>query len=317
MVLFSQISSTQLHDPHKTLGAHPVENKWEIRVFRPECKELWFEWKGDKVKLDPGPESGLFVYRLSEQPTFKDYKIFHHSGLLAEDPYALPPSFGEMDQYLFSQGVHYKLFEVMGGRLATHMGIKGARFTVWAPSAKGVSVVGDFNHWDGRVNPMRSLGYSGVWELFVPGLEAGVRYKFEIRTGNDELLIKSDPYALAFEERPKTASILAESHFEFTDQAWLEKRKEGTFNKPFNIYEVHLGSWRRGLGYREAAHALGRYVQEMGFTHIELMPLLEHPLDESWGYQTTGYFARQVDSELWTILNTLSITSITWVLGSF
>ena len=291
MPLSPQNISTQLHDPHHILGVHPSKDDWEIRIFRPECKELWFEWKGERAKLEQGAEPGLFVHRTPKQPTFQDYKVFHHSGLLAEDPYAFPPSFGEMDQYLFSQGVHYQLYEVMGGRLTEHMGVKGARFAVWGPSAKAVSIVGDFNHWDGRVNPLRSLGFSGVWELFVPGLKAGMRYKFEIRTQNDELLIKSDPYALAFEERPKTASVLAESTFEFTDQAWLEKRNEGTHNKPLNIYEVHLGSWRRGLGYREAAHALGRYVQEMGFTHIELMPVLEHPLDESWGYQTTGYFA--------------------------
>jgi len=291
MPLTSQPPSLQLHNPHATLGAHPIHQGWEIRIFRPESKELWFEWKGERVKLDQGDKPGLFVFKTKDQPTVQDYKIFHHSGLLAEDPYAFTPSFGEMDQYLFSQGVHYNLYEVMGGRLATHYGVKGARFTVWAPNAKGVSVVGDFNHWDGRVNPMRSLGFSGVWELFVPGLQPGMRYKFEIRTQNDELLIKSDPYALAFEERPKTASILTTSDFTFTDNAWMEKRKEGSFQKPLNIYEVHLGSWRRDLKFRELAHALGDYVKEMGFTHIELLPVSEHPLDESWGYQTTGYFA--------------------------
>jgi 1,4-alpha-glucan branching enzyme len=280
-----------MHDPHQRLGIHKVADGWEISLFRPGAKELWIQWRGKRVSLEPSDREGIFVFRTKEHPSFNDYKVFHSSGLLAEDPYAFPPSFGELDQYLFSHGVHYQLYEVMGGRITTHCGIKGARFTVWAPSAMAVSIVGDFNHWDGRVNPLRSLGYSGIWEIFIPGLTAGMRYKFEIHTQNGGRLIKSDPYALAFEVRPKTASVLYEDNFIFTDEEWMEKRKASTYNQPINIYEVHLGSWRKGLCYREAAHALGSYCLEMGYTHVQLLPILEHPLDESWGYQIIGYFA--------------------------
>ncbi len=205
------------------------------------------------------------------------------------------PLFGELDAHLFSRGVHYELYQVMGGRVASHEGCKGVRFMVWAPNARSVSVVGDFNAWDGRVHPLRCAGDSGVWELFVPGLLSGERYKFEIHTAEGYLLIKADPFALFSELRPANASVVfdVDQHV-WNDTQWLQKR--GAWKKqPLNIYEVHLGSWRRNdgrfLNYRELAPLLSAYCKEMGFTHVELMPIAEHPLDESWGYQVTGFYA--------------------------
>jgi 1,4-alpha-glucan branching enzyme len=186
---------------------------------------------------------------------------------------------GDLDLHLFGKGTHYQLYNVMGGRLTPD----GARFAVWAPNAKTVSVVGDFNLWDGSAHPMRS---SGVWETFIPGLKEGDLYKFEITTKDGRKLQKADPFAYAAELRPKTASKLFDiDAFEWTDQEWAPRKG------PLNIYEVHVGSWKKNLGYKELAHELATYCKEMGFTHVELLPISEHPLDESWGYQVSGYFA--------------------------
>ena len=193
----------------------------------------------------------------------------------------------EFDLHLFGRGTHYKLYECMGGRLASH---EGARFTVWAPHAKAVFLVGDFNHWDGKNHPLLSVGSSGVWELFVPRLKEGDLYKFEIHTADGRRLFKADPYAYFSEVRPKTASRLFNiDRFIWSDESWMKIR--GGVNRPINIYEVHAGSWKKGLNYRELAHELAPYCQEMGFTHVELLPITEHPLDESWGYQVSGFFA--------------------------
>jgi 1,4-alpha-glucan branching enzyme len=185
----------------------------------------------------------------------------------------------------------------MGGRLVNHQGIEGAVFTVWAPNARSVSVVGDFNFWDGRINPMRVLGYSGVWEIFIPGLKEGEKYKFEIMTQQGECKVKADPYALGGELRPATASILARmNNFEWQDDTWMTYR--GTRNiqsSPMNVYEVHLGSWRKRdshfMNYCDIAYELAQYCQEMGFNFVELLPVQEHPLDESWGYQVSGFYS--------------------------
>lgn len=284
------------YDPHQFLGLHIDPSGHQvIRIWRPGARQLFLEVHGETVEAQVVHESGLFEYSLNGPTTFQDYRVFQHNGLLAHDPYTLLPTFGEIDQYLFNRGVHYDLHRIMGGRLAVQQGIKGVRFTVWAPSARAVSLVSDFNHWDGRVNPMRSLGNCGVWELFVPGLEEGCKYKFEIRTPTGQLLLKSDPYALWHEVRPKTASMIYDvERYEWQDQDWMMKRSNREA-QPLNIYEIHLGSWRRDhgqfLNYRTLAHQLAEYCTELGYTHIELMPIMEHPLDESWGYQVTGFLA--------------------------
>lgn len=280
-------------DPHTHLGLHDGV----IRLYRPGAHELYLEVKGEIYPARKTHPSGLFELEVPTDTSFLDYRIYHQNGLLAHDPYAFLPTWGEVDGHLFNKGTHYKLYEKMGARVMTHQGVQGVSFTVWAPNAARVSVVGDFNVWDGRVNAMRRLGTTGVWELFVPGLEFGERYKFEIKTEQGEILVKADPYAYASEVRPMTASVVADlDSFEWSDHAWIEER-ERTYEdpKPLNIYEVHLGSWKLSHGhhknYRALAAELAAYCKEMGYTHVELMPVMEHPLDESWGYQVSGFYA--------------------------
>jgi 1,4-alpha-glucan branching enzyme len=282
-----------LHDPHHWLGLHTHRDQKVIRLWRPGAEALYLEVFGKIVQAEL-IESGLFEYLVPERTTLLDYRIYHTNGLLAHDPYAFVPTFGEMDGYLFARGVHYQLYQVMGGRLTKHQGCQGVKFAVWAPTAQQVSLIGDFNGWDGRVNPMRSMGGSGVWELFIPGLKEGEKYKFEIRTHTGALRIKADPFALWSELRPNNASIVCHlDNYPWRDSTWMEGRGRWR-QRPLNIYEVHLGSWKREngfLNYRELSHQLAAYCKEMGFTHVELMPIAEHPLDESWGYQVTGFYA--------------------------
>lgn len=283
------------YDPHSVLGIHEIPGGKIIRVFRPGAKEVFVVVKGYPSSMKCIDPKGLFAFEVPETIGALDYQIYHSSGLLAEDPYAFSPTFGEMDAYFFAKGVHYKLYEVLGGRVCEHQGRRGVKFSVWAPGAAGVSLVGDFNLWDDRVSPMRSLGASGIWELFVPGLKEGEKYKFSIETQEGKCLLKSDPMAYFSELRSATASVTFDvDAYKWSDQEWMRKRLEQSANVPINIYEVHLGSWRRGEGfpnYRELAHSLASYVKEMGFTHIEIMPLSEHPLDESWGYQVSGFYS--------------------------
>lgn len=288
----------EFHDPHNLLGLHngPHGKKW-IRIWQPGASTLFFELFGEPVQAKRTHDAGLFEYEVPSHTQFTDYRIYHRDGLLAHDPYAFMPSIGDLDLYLFGKGVHYELYRVLGGKPATHQGIQGVKFAVWAPAAKRVSVVGDFNYWDGRANPMRSMGSSGVWELFVPGLTEGAKYKFEIKTQSGQIRVKADPYAFSSELRPATASIVFDvERFQWQDQQWIEKRrKSNAKSSPLNIYEVHLGSWklREGhfLNYREIGIELVKYCQSMGFTHVELLPIQEHPLDESWGYQVSGFYA--------------------------
>lgn len=295
--LIEQLHNSSRHDPHIVLGLHSFDSTHKvIRIFRPDAPHIHLEVKGEIVEAKKVHDSGLFECVVPKETTYTDYRIFYHSGLLAYDPYCFWPSFSELDQYLFGTGVHYNLHRQMGARLCTHQGVEGVKFTVWAPSARAVSLVGDFNHWDGRANPMRVLGASGVWELFVPGLKAGDKYKFEVYTQTYGLQVKSDPYALSSELRPKTASVVAEiDTYKWSDQEWMQNRSNAGLNRPMSIYEVHLGSWKKRegdfLNYREIAHELASYCNDMGFTHVELMPIAEHPLDESWGYQVTGFLS--------------------------
>lgn len=283
--------------PHQILGLHSAgEGRKVVRVFRPGASVVHVEVKGKIVEAHCVDPLGIFECIVPEDVTRTDYRVYHHSGMLGHDPYAFSSTFGEMDAYLFSRGVHYQLFDVLGARVCEHEGVKGTKFAVWAPAANGVSLVGDFNRWDGRVNPLRNLGYCGVWELFVPGIGNSEKYKFEIRTQDGHVRLKSDPYATYNEHRPSTASVVFDvDQYAWNDQSWRQRNFHRGGSFPLNIYEVHLGSWKKrgshSFNYRELAHALSKYCKEMGYTHIELLPIMEHPLDESWGYQVTGFFA--------------------------
>jgi 1,4-alpha-glucan branching enzyme len=248
---------------------------------------------------------GLFEVFIPKHPDVRVYELRATSadGRVRQfrDPYCFLPTLGDQDLYLFNEGNEHRIYNKLGSHLRDLGGVKGTAFAVWAPSAARVSVVGDFNGWDGRYHTMRSLGASGVWEIFIPGLESGSLYKFEIRDSHGSIRVKTDPYGTRFEPPPGNAAIVcAADGFTWTDGDWITKRSTRSWNTdtPMSIYEVHLGSWRRKpeegnrpLTYREAAPQLADYANEMGFTHIEVMPLAEHPFDGSWGYQVTGFYA--------------------------
>ncbi len=296
-----KIAEARHHDPCAVLGRHVEGDQVVVRVHFPNCTEVTiadggfpmeriegtdiFEWRGEADQVPQG-------YRL----IWKDTDHHEH---LTHDPYSFAPQLSDYDLHLFGEGKHWHAYRILGAHPKVVDEVAGILFAVWAPNAGRVSVVGDFNRWDGRAHPMRVRGGSGVWELFIPELGPGTLYKFEIRNRNSgEILLKSDPYGQAFEQRPKTASIVTSaSPFEWHDQDWMAAREKSDWlHNPISVYEVHLGSWQRGwegefLNYRELAKRLVEYVQEMGFTHIELLPITEHPYDPSWGYQTTGYYA--------------------------
>ncbi|MDJ0652034.1 MAG: 1,4-alpha-glucan branching protein GlgB [Simkaniaceae bacterium] len=279
-------------NPHSCLGLH--NNGKSIILYAPKKEKVWVKVFGQNVQAS-SLGGGLFEYRLEHSMTLKDYHIVHPNGLVAYDPYAFLPTFSTEDARLFNQGKHGKISEVMGGRLCTHQEVQGVKFSVWAPHAKSVSLVGDFNHWATEKNPMRMIGSSGVWELFIPGLQEGERYKFAIHTSAGHLRLKADPYGYQGEMRPSTASVVTRiDRHQWSDMQWMEKRKH-CLHDPLNIYKLHIGSWKtRGgefMNYRQLAPLVVEYVKELGFTHIELLPLMGHPLDESWGYQVTGYYA--------------------------
>lgn len=300
--------------PHSLLGLHPcqLDEKKSGLVARTfvhgaETCEI--------VRLGKEPEKRYPLEKLHDDGFFEGFiprnkkpfkyrvRVTYASGEVRQfyDPYSFLPTLGEQDIHLFSEGNDLKVYDKMGGHLRTVDGIAGASFAVWAPNAKRVSVVGDFNHWDGRYHAMRSMGSSGIWEIFIPGLKAGSKYKYEMVCANGRLSLKTDPYGVYYEPPPHNSSILYDlDRFEWHDQKWLEKRasSEDASEQAISIYEVHLGSWKkviedggRPLSYVEAAEILGNYVKEMGFTHVEFMPLAEHPFTGSWGYQVTGFFA--------------------------
>ena len=288
------------HDPFAVLGRHPDGTQTVIRVFRPHTQSLrlvdidaalnrvegtdFFEWRGDASQLPP-------YYALEQQDDQGRQMRFY-------DPYVFAAQISDYDLHLFKEGRHLHIYNVLGSHITSVDGIRGVRFATWAPNAERVSVIGDFNRWDGRAHPMRSRGESGVWELFIPGLDDGTLYKLEIRhrdTGN--IVQKFDPYAQASELRPRTGACVTSSNYTWQDDNWLAQRQEQHWlHQPLSVYEVHLSSWQRDevggfLNYRELATQLVDYVKRLGFTHIELLPITEHPLDASWGYQTIGYFA--------------------------
>lgn len=298
------------HDPFDILGIHKkVIGKKQvvvIRAFVPHARKISVIKKGEKKKtaMELIHPDGLFeaVFKEAQDVFFYQLEITFKNGyqVVRDDPYSFLPMLGDTDLFLFGEGNNHRIYEKFGAHLTESNGVKGVLFAVWAPSAERVSVIGDFNGWDGRCHPMRVRGSSGVWEIFIPGVGEGEHYKFEIRSRQGAILVKSDPYAFYTEFRPKTANIVHDiNKYRWSDKKWMDKRKKiDQMEKPLSIYEVHLGSWmrvmeenNRFLTYREMAPKLVEYVKEMGFTHLELLPIAEHPLDASWGYQVTQYFA--------------------------
>jgi len=296
-----RILQARHHDPFSFLGLHTDKGFQVFRVLRPHAEAVTLLLPDSEQPLVLKDKRGLFEWRGKEAPTRPVRLRIQEDGKTFEiiDPYTFLPLLGEQELYLFNEGRLLEAYRTLGSHPVSHEGVDGVRFAVWAPSAERVSVVGEFNRWDGRTHMMRVRGASGVWELFVPGMKPGDLYKYEIRNANSgEIRIKADPYGQRFEERPGTAAIVPEpSGFEWNDSDWMEGRaKADWLHAPLNIYEIHAGSWRRHpdgsyFSYRELADALVPYLLDMNYTHVEFMPLTEHPLDESWGYQTTGYFA--------------------------
>jgi 1,4-alpha-glucan branching enzyme len=294
----------QHHNPHGILGAHPQNGGTVIRALRPAACEVKAHVDGGTtVELEQIHPGGVFEGTVdgAEPPLHYQLEVDYGSAgtFTIEDPYAFPPTIGELDLHLIGEGRHEELYEKLGAHVRELGGVRGTAFAVWAPAARAISVVGDFNSWDGRLHAMRSLGSSGIWELFLPGVEPGARYKYEILGADGELKLKADPYALETEVPPLTASVVFEPHYRWEDAAWLKRRaKSQPLSEPVSIYEVHVGSWRlnplednRSLSYLELADELSAYVKDLGFTHIELLPIMAHPFEGSWGYQVTGYFA--------------------------
>jgi 1,4-alpha-glucan branching enzyme len=292
-------------DPFSVLGPHKVGDDVEIRAFRLDARTV-------EVVLDRDPDHPIAADRLDHEGFFcatvagaeRDVPYLLRivgtdgSEQFTRDAYQYGPIMGDVDLHLFSEGQHWKIYEKFGAHVRTIGDATGAYFAVWAPNAQRVSVVGDFNNWDGRVNPMRRLLGAGVWELFLPGIKQGAHYKFEIRTQTDTVLLKSDPFAFFNQHGESTASLVYDlERYTWNDAGWMEARRQKNWPRSsISIYEVHLGSWRRKEGnrqltYLELADTLLSYVLDMGYTHIELLPVAEHPFEGSWGYQVTNYFA--------------------------
>lgn len=298
-----RIVSGELHDPFIFLGMHKLDEKRVVvRVFNPDAESVICIIEGKHYEMPKLAPEGVFelVLDMKETKSYKvEYKYFNESTFRTKDPYSFLPVLSEYDLFLIGEGNHHKIYEKLGAHPVTHQGTKGVVFAVWAPEAKKVSVIGDFNNWDGRIHQMRARGASGIWELFIPGIEEGDLYRFEIKTKEGHILKKIDPYAFYFEKRPANACIVydIEDKHQWKDEEWMQNRKETNWlEKPVSVYEVHLGSYKRKDGnqfltYKELAEDLVRYLKEHNYTHVEVMPVAEHPLDESWGYQVTGYYA--------------------------
>jgi len=289
-------------DPFSVLGPHQRGTGWTVTVFQPGADRVWLvTGKAGKAALAaPVPGApGLFTGQMKKQQA---YRLRAEGGGTIwewEDPFRFGPVIGEMDEYLFAEGTHRKLWQVLGAHVMTHEGAAGTHFAVWAPNAQRVSVVGDFNIWDGRRHPMRRRGATGVWEIFIPGLGEGTAYKYEIRgPGGEVLPLKADPVGFGSEHPPANASVVRDiRRADWHDGKWMDSRAtRHTVEAPISVYEVHLGSWRRAegnrmLSYTELAEQLVDYVAGMGFTHIEMLPVSEYPFDGSWGYQPVGLYA--------------------------
>ena len=292
------------HDnPHHILGMHECIDDVFVNVFLPGAKVVKVKDLTEKktYSLVSDRYEGFFSIVIKDKKRF-DYQIIAKFDDGREekyiDPYVFEPVIDSIDISRFNEGLHYEIYEKLGAHPMTVDGIEGVLFAVWAPNAERVSVVGNFNQWDGRRHPMRKLDYSGIFELFIPGNFLGEIYKYEIRAKSGAVFMKSDPYAFSSEVRPANASRIVKLDYTWKDAAWVSKRKDkNTVREPMNIYEVHLGSWKRPedgrefYNYREIARHLSEYMLDMGYNYVELMPVMEHPYDPSWGYQVTGYYA--------------------------
>ena len=294
--IFEQLAQGSHHSPHDYLGLHPEGKGWVLRALRPLAKSVTAKTKTKNTSLEH-VHAGVWEAR-GKTKTFDYRLITEYEGTSWEsaDAYSFLPMIGELDLHLIAEGRHEELWKVLGSHLVStkdSLGkIHGVSFKVWAPNASAVRVVGDFNSWDGTAHAMRSLGSSGIWELFIPDLEAGALYKYQIRTRHGQWITKIDPMARSFEVPPATSSIVEASSYSWGDAKWMEARaKRDALRSPMSTYELHLGSWRGAKNYRELAPELIGHVKYLGFTHVEFMPLAEHPFGGSWGYQVTGYFA--------------------------
>ena len=291
--------------PGTLLGRHVSGHSASIRSFNPWAAQLFVvdERSGERVAMRQRHEAGFFTAELDASWSTTRYR-YHAITVDGRsetygDPYIYPPLLTDYDIFLYRQGKHREIYRKLGAQLRTIDGVAGVNFAVWAPNCYKVALVGDFNRWDARTHAMQVTGNSGIWEIFVPGLEVGCRYKFEVRSHNNGYrAMKADPYAFYAEKRPKSASIVHDiDAYKWGDTDWMARRaKRDPLPQPMNIYELHLGSWKRGsdgrfLSYRELAADLLPYIVDMGYTHLELLPVSEHPLDASWGYQVTGYYA--------------------------
>jgi 1,4-alpha-glucan branching enzyme len=325
----NQIVYNLHHDPFEVLGAHPIQENgkieaWIVRAYLPKAQSAWVVWPEKRTEYQMISVHHPHFFECTIQtPELANYQLRILEGeheKVIYDPYAFrSPKLTDYDIHLFAEGNHHRIYEKLGAHPTEIDGIKGVYFAVWAPNARNVSIIGDFNNWDGRQHQMRKRG-NGVWELFIPQLQTGDRYKYEIKNLDGHIYEKSDPYGFQQEVRPKTASIVTTlDNYEWHDDEWMEQRRHtDPLTQPISIYEMHLGSWlhassqektlhihgesepvpvsefkpnARFLSYYELAHKLIPYLKELGYTHIELLPVAEHPYDGSWGYQVTGYFA--------------------------
>ena len=292
-------------EPKKILGPRVTSEGILIQCFLPEARQVKVVLtKGkEEYEMEQEDEAGYFAVLIpgDKIPKYK-YEAVYDEGVTEKfyDPYAFEKQISVEEEQQFCAGICYNIYEKLGAHPMTLHGVSGVYFAVWAPNAMRVSVVGDFNRWDGRRHQMNRLSVSGIFELFIPGVKAGALYKYEIKAKGSLVYLKSDPYGNESELRPKTASIVADlKKYQWNDGDWMKSRKQlHDEKKPLAVYEMHLGSWKKPeeegrlfYNYREIAPLLADYVKEMGYTHVELMPVMEHPLDESWGYQVTGYYA--------------------------
>jgi 1,4-alpha-glucan branching enzyme len=297
--LLSQVAAGAYHDPHSVLGAHPHDGGVTVRTLRPLAQTVDVLLEDGSAHAMEHERDGVWVVALALEAV-GDYRLrVRYDGAgdsVVDEPYRFLPTLGEVDLHLIAEGRHETLWTALGAHVRRFDGplgaVEGTSFAVWAPNAQAVRIVADFNHWSGQQHALRSLGRSGVWELFVPGAGAGSRYKFEILGRDGWWRQRADPMAFGTEVPPSTASVVTESSYEWQDAEWLAARAAtDPHTGPMSTYEVHLGSWRKDLSYRELADQLVGYVTYMGFTHVEFLPVAEHPYGPSWGYQVTSYYA--------------------------